>query len=49
MPRLILALAIGMRPTLFLGVMGSFLGTLWLLLSPVRTLAEHPEIDRQAL
>jgi MFS family permease len=37
--------AIGMRPTLFLGAMGSFLGALWLFLSPVRTLGVQPVIQ----
>lgn len=38
-----LGVQIGLRPTLFVGALGSLLSVLWLLFSPVRTLREHPK------
>jgi hypothetical protein len=38
----VLGEVIGLRPTLFAAVGGQLLAPLWLALSPVRTLREHP-------
>jgi predicted MFS family arabinose efflux permease len=40
--------AIGLRPTLLLGALGSLLGSAWLLLSPVRGLRVFPTTDEHS-
>jgi predicted MFS family arabinose efflux permease len=39
----VLGTTVGLRPTLFLAALGEILAILWLILSPVWSLREHPQ------
>jgi MFS family permease len=43
----VLGEAIGLRPTLFVGALGSLLASLWLVFSPVRALQDHPALPAE--
>jgi hypothetical protein len=45
----VLAVTIGLRPTLFVGAIGAFLSVLPIVFSPIRTLRDFPEAEDDPL